>query len=136
MATAQEKMRRRRQSVVSAIEMVPENYIRLAQFGTRPRGKRGSDNYEILLDAYQRGEIDACKLMRTPRDKAGPVFVDATQAAALIDAEAGRVSELERGKRVRSERIASAADAVRMLHEQIGRLLVQAVRLEMDEGGR
>lgn len=124
---------RKRQTVVASAVMVPDNFVRLSSFGTRPSGGKGSVKYELLLDAYQRGEIDAYKVMRTPRDKAGPVFVDAAQAAAIIDAAAGRVSAVEEGKQVRAERAASASEAVRELHERIGRLLVQAIRMEMQE---
>ena len=133
MATAEARKRRQRQKVVASIEMVPDNFVPLASFGSRPSGGKGSEKYELLIDAYQRGNIDACKVMRTPRDKGGPVFVDATQAAALIDAEAGRVSAVEDGRRVRAERAASAGDAVRQLHEQIGRLLVEALALRVEQ---
>lgn len=135
MATTIEK-RKQRQTVVASAIMVPDGFVRLSSFGTRPSGGRGSAGYEVLLDAYQRGKIDAYKVMLTPRHKTGPVFVDATQAAVLIDAAAGRVSAVEEGKQVRAERAASVSEAVRELHERIGRLLVQAIRMEMQERGK
>lgn len=159
MATAEVRKRRQRQKVVASIEMVPDNFVPLASFGSRPSGGKGSEKYELLIDAYQRGNIDACKVMRTPRDKGGPVFVDAVQAAELIDADAGRISACEDARRARADRqrelaevipefsqdvsetgdrprAASASEAVRELHERIGRLLVQAIRMEMQERGK
>ena len=133
MATATAKAT---QTVVGSVILVPENFVPMASFGTRRNGKAGTRQYEIVLAAYTRGEIDAYKVMVNPRHKTGPVFVDATQAAALIEADSGTAKHHEPARPVHSERIESATDAVRMLHEQIGRLLVQAMRLELEERNR
>jgi len=74
-----------KQTVAGSAEGIPDDFVSMASFGTRQSGSRGTDEYEWLLDAYQTGRIDAVKVMRTPRDKAGPVFVNARQAALLIE---------------------------------------------------
>jgi hypothetical protein len=74
-----------KQTVTGNASTIPDNFVPLASFGARQSGSRGSDEYEWLLDAYQTGSIDAVKVMRTPRDKCGPVYVNAAQAALVID---------------------------------------------------
>jgi hypothetical protein len=74
-----------KQTVTGNASTIPDNFVPLASFGARQSGTRGSDEYEWLLDAYQTGSIDAVKVMRTPRDKCGPVYVNAAQAALVID---------------------------------------------------
>ena len=74
-----------KQTVAGSAEGIPDDFVSMASFGTRQSGSRGTDEYEWLLDAYQTGRIDAVKVMRTPRDKAGPVFINARQAALLIE---------------------------------------------------
>jgi hypothetical protein len=73
-----------RQFVVGSITDVPPGFIPLAEYGTRAAGKNGTREYEALLDAWRTKRIRACKVMRTPTDKCGPVYVDAKQAAALL----------------------------------------------------
>jgi hypothetical protein len=75
------------QSVSGSGENMPDGFVPLASFGGRDwrTGKPPSDEYRLILDAYQRGKIDAVKVMRTPRDKSGPVFVNAAQAHLLIE---------------------------------------------------
>jgi hypothetical protein len=75
------------QSVSGSGENMPDGFLPLASFGGRDwrTGKPPSDEYRLIQDAYQRGKIDAVKVMRTPRDKSGPVFVNAAQAHLLIE---------------------------------------------------
>jgi hypothetical protein len=76
-----------RQFVVGSITDVPHGFVPLADYGTRVSGKPGTPEYELLLDAWRTKRIRACKVMRTPSDKCGPVYVDAKQAAALLAAD-------------------------------------------------
>jgi hypothetical protein len=89
-----------RQTVASDANDVPAGFVAMASYGSRPSGGRGSDEYEWILDAYQSGEIEAVKVMRNPRHKSGPVFVNAAQARLLIER-----------KRLASSQPASAEDA-------------------------
>lgn len=66
---------------------VPAGYVPLSNFGQRKAGAGGPREYELLHAAYQSQRIDAVKLMRTPRDQAGPVFIDESQAKRLIAAD-------------------------------------------------
>jgi hypothetical protein len=75
-----------RQFVVGSVADVPEGFIPLADFGTRANGKSGSEEYEVLLEAWRNRSVSACKVMRTPSDKCGPVYVERTQAARLLKA--------------------------------------------------
>lgn len=75
-----------RQFVVGSLADVPQGFVPLADFGTRAKGKNGTPAYEALLQAWRDRKIAACKVMRTPADRCGPVYVDKAQAAALVEA--------------------------------------------------
>lgn len=75
-----------RQFVVGSVADVPPDFVPLADFGTRSSGKNGTPQYEILLQAWRDRRIAACKVMRTPSDRCGPVYVDKAQATRLLAA--------------------------------------------------
>lgn len=80
-------MEKRKQTVVGNLADVPEGFVAMASYGARKSGVRGSDRYEWILQAYERGAITAVKVMRSNRDRTGPVYVDADQAAEVIRAQ-------------------------------------------------
>lgn len=73
-----------RQFVVGSIADVPRDFVPIADYGGRASGKSGTPPYELLLNAWQARRISGCKVMRTPTDKAGPVYVDKAQAEAML----------------------------------------------------
>lgn len=75
-----------RQFVVGSVADVPPDFVPLADYGTRVSGKNGTPQYETLLAAWRDRRIAACKVMRTPSDRCGPVYVDKAQAARLLAA--------------------------------------------------
>jgi len=103
-----------KQTVAGNADNIPENFVAMASFGARQSGSRGSDEYEWLLDAYQTGRIDAVKVMRTPRDKSGPVYVNAAQAALIVD-ERRRWSAEQQAEAADPQPQADAATVAKLL---------------------
>lgn len=86
-----------KQWVVSNESQVPAGFKQLKEWGPpRTQGKAGSAEYETLHRAYRNATIEAYKVMQSPRDKCGPVFVNADQAQVILS------SELYRGQPVQS----------------------------------
>lgn len=84
-----------KQWVVSDESQVPAGFKQLKEWGPpRTQGKAGSVEYETLHRAYRNATIEAYKVMQSPRDKCGPVFVNAAQAQVILS------SELYRGQPV------------------------------------
>jgi hypothetical protein len=77
-----------KQWVVSDESQVPDGFKQLKEYGPpRTKGKSGSPEYETLHRAYRNATIEAYKVMQSPRDKCGPVFVNASQAQSVLSTE-------------------------------------------------
>ena len=77
-----------KQRVVSDESLVPSGFQQLKAYGApRTNGKAGSPEYETLHRAYRNGAIEAYKVMMSPRDKYGPVFVNEAQAKIILSSE-------------------------------------------------
>ena len=77
-----------KQLVVSDESQVPDGFRQLKEYGRpRTKGKSGSPEYETLHRAYRNATIEAYKVMQSPRDKCGPVFVNASQAQSVLSTE-------------------------------------------------
>jgi len=77
-----------KQWVVSNESQVPAGFKQLKEYGPpRTQGKAGSVEYETLHRAYRNATIEAYKVMQSPRDKCGPVFVNAAQAQVILSTE-------------------------------------------------
>ena len=77
-----------KQWVVSDESQVPAGFKQLKEYGPpRTQGKAGSVEYETLHRAYRNATIEAYKVMQSPRDKCGPVFVNAAQAQVILSTE-------------------------------------------------
>lgn len=77
-----------RQWVVSDESQVPAGFKQLKEYGPpRTQGKSGSPEYEMLHRAYRSATIEAYKVMQSPRDKCGPVFVNSSQAQDILKTE-------------------------------------------------
>jgi len=77
-----------KQWVVSDESQVPDGFRQLKEYGPpRTKGKSGSPEYETLHRAYRNATIEAYKVMQSPRDKCGPVFVNSSQAQSVLSTE-------------------------------------------------
>ena len=75
-----------KQTVAGSAQNMPDGFVALTSFISDDSPSNwASAEYNLILNAYQNGKIDAVKVMRTPRDKGGPVFVNAAQAHLLIE---------------------------------------------------
>lgn len=85
-----------KQWVVSDESQVPDGFRQLKDYGPpRTKGKSGSPEYETLHRAYRNATIEAYKVMQSPRDKCGPVFVNALQAQSVLSTELYRGQPLQ-----------------------------------------
>lgn len=72
------------QFVVVDITDVPKGYAALSAFGPPSKGKNATLTYRELHRAWSEKKISGCKLVRTPGDTSGPVFLDAMQCQNFL----------------------------------------------------
>lgn len=72
------------QTVTSKIEDIPKHFIKIASFGCHGSGKKGTPEYNAVFHAWSEGNIGGIKLMASPRDTCGAIWVDPLEAEGVL----------------------------------------------------
>jgi hypothetical protein len=80
------------QKVTSDPNDIPSHYVPLASFGCHSGTRPATRKYLLLSEAWKNKRLSGWKLMATPQDLRGKVFIDPSDAARLLS-EAGEVDQ-------------------------------------------
>jgi hypothetical protein len=75
---------KRQQLVTHKVEDIPDGFVTLSSFGSHSPTRRATREYALLSDAWQNGSLGGWKLMSSPKDKGGPVYVNKHEADELV----------------------------------------------------
>jgi hypothetical protein len=82
------------QKVTSDQDDIPKQYVPLASFGCHSGARPATRKYLILSEAWKNKRLSGWKLMSSPQDVRGKVFIDPGDAARLLsEAEDAEPSE-------------------------------------------
>jgi len=79
------------QKVTSEKEQIPKHYVAMSSYGCHNGNRKATPEYRALNDAWQRKALGGWKLMSTPNDLRGRIYIDPSAAAVIL-------SELEAAK--------------------------------------
>jgi len=72
------------QRVTSDKKDIPSHYVQLSSYGCNSRSKPATAEYQTLHHAWSARKLSGWKLMSTPSDQRGPIFVDPVEAEQII----------------------------------------------------
>jgi hypothetical protein len=94
------------QKVASDRSQIPEHFVKLASFGCHTSGRPATPQYKALFAAWGRNELSGYKLMTTPNDTHGAIWIDPHEAQDILIAAglSGLVGTSEEGGQVIASR--------------------------------
>lgn len=72
------------QRVTSDKTAIPAHYVQLSSYGCNARGKPATPAYQVLHHAWSARKLGGWKLMSTPTDQRGPIYVDPQEAEQIL----------------------------------------------------
>ena len=72
------------QRVTSDKKDIPPHYVQLSSYGCNSRSKPATPEYQALHHAWSARKLSGWKLMSTPTDQRGPIFVDPAEAEQIV----------------------------------------------------
>jgi hypothetical protein len=88
------------QRVTSDKKQIPAHYVQLSSYGCNARGRPATPEYLLLHSAWSSRKLGGWKLMSTPSDQRGPIYVDPKEAEHFLRVCAGdAASEVKATKR-------------------------------------
>jgi hypothetical protein len=75
---------KKQQIVTHKVEEIPDGFVTLSSYGSHSPTRRATREYAVLSDAWQNGSLGGWKLMSSPKDKGGPVYVNKQEADELV----------------------------------------------------
>lgn len=120
-----------KQQVTSDKQQIPRHFVPLASYGCHNGERKATPEYRALNDAWQRKELSGWKLMATPQDMRGRVYVDPNEAATILKSleEVAVKSNQQEASANDAENTASKTDPAAIeamfgIHSAIGRLVI------------
>jgi hypothetical protein len=72
------------QRVTSDKKDIPSHYVQLSSYGCNSRSRPATAAYQALHHAWSARKLGGWKLMSTPTDQRGPIFVDPAEAEQIV----------------------------------------------------
>jgi hypothetical protein len=72
------------QRVTSDKSDIPAHYVQLSSYGCNARDKPATPEYQTLHGAWTAKKLGGWKLMATPTDQRGPIYVDPKEAEQVL----------------------------------------------------
>jgi hypothetical protein len=124
------------QKVTSEKEQIPKYYVALSSYGCHNGDRKATPEYRALNDAWQKKALGGWKLMSTPSDLRGRIYIDPNEAAAILKAlDAAKVTAAEEAasqqvpQSSRAEADPALLECGFSIHSSINRLVAVAERI-------
>ena len=125
-----------KQQVTSDKGQIPRHFVPLASYGCHNGERKATAEYRALNDAWQRKELSGWKLMATPQDMRGRVYVDPNEASSILKAleEFAAKSQEQQVRANDAEKIAAKVDPAAIeamfgIHSALGRLVISVEKV-------